>query len=211
MDSPGDMKIAGTKTVVDWEKLKPKLVENSPRENWKEAYNFFHERLRTRYLDPIERLKETDEKIGEGFAIVTLLCSLIEFLAATREGKNYRHCQPDDCKCKEFEYHRSAKLFIDFMHNQKPFSKYFTNKTKAGDFYKNVRCPLFHEARTKGGWKIHAGCSSHLPFNIDNKIIYRNRFLEAINEYLESYKADLLTCKIFQRAFIRKINSLCVE
>ena len=94
---------------------------------------------------------------GEGFSIVALQCSLIEFLASTLEGKSYKYCPSKAVKCDVHEYCNSKALYIRFLRSEHPFSQYF-NEATARDFYENVRCPLLHEARTKGRWRILAGC-----------------------------------------------------
>ena len=115
-------------------RLKTKIKSSNSQENWCEAYDFFFERLKTRYLEPIEALKKSDERIGEGFAIVTLLCSFVEFLAAAREGKNYRPCKPEKCECGKNEYHGSAAVFVNFIKKQSPFRNHFPSNNKAGEF-----------------------------------------------------------------------------
>ena len=153
-----DMKIADQHTVADWKAMKTRLDPGNP-DNWEDAFNlFFRKRIETRYFSPIKQLIKEDKKAGEGFAIVALQCSLIEFLASTRTGQKYKHCpqieKKKNIECGPHEYCHSSKLFIDFLYNQKPFKAYFKSKGKADYFYENVRCALLHEARTTGGWKI---------------------------------------------------------
>jgi hypothetical protein len=90
-------RIAGEKTVSDWQELRGKLVDEGDAETWKKAFeDFFYERLNTRYFAPIRALENMEDKNGEGFSIVVIQCSLIEFLASTIEGKTFRLRKKDE-------------------------------------------------------------------------------------------------------------------
>ncbi len=212
MKTKGDVKIAGEFTVDDWKARKISLETVGGPDNWKQAYDdFFVGRLETRYFEPIRLLKNHGGKEGEGFSIVALHCTLIEFLASTLEGKNYKHRPPDaTTKCGEHEYSNSSKLFINFLSSEIPFKKYFS-KTQACKFYENVRCPLLHEARTKDRWKIRAGGSADPPIDVKERIVYRNNLQAAFEEFVKWYGENLPKCKKLQEAFIRKFESLCIE
>ena len=212
MKTKGDVKIAGEFTVDEWKARKIVLEAVGGQQNWKQAYeDFFVGRLKTRYLRPIDLLIKDGVKAGEGFSIVALHCTLIEFLASTLEGKSYKHCPPGSgTKCGEHEYSNSSKLFTNFLSSAIPFKKYFS-KTQACKFYENVRCPLLHEARTKDGWKIRAGGSADRPIDVEEKIVYRNELQEAFEEFVKWYGENLPKCKKLQEAFIRKFESLCIE
>ncbi len=153
-----DMKIADQYTVADWEAMRTILAKGRNCEikvsgrpdDWKQAFEiFFKKRIETRYFEPIRLLQEHGENKGEGFAIVALQCSLIEFLASIRTGQNYKHCQSGSDECEKYEYCQSSKLFTDFLRDEEPFKKAFSCKVKADSFYKHIRCSLLHEARTK--------------------------------------------------------------
>ena len=213
MKTECDVKIAGNSTVADWEEFRDKLKYGKEPENWKLAYEaFFLTRLETRYFEPIRLLIRHGDNVGEGFSIVTLQCSLIEFLASTLEGKSYKYIHPDavDEKCGEHEYSTPTRMFTSFLRSAVPFKNYFKSDS-ASDFYKYVRSPLLHEARTKGGWKILAGDSSHPPIDIKKRIVYRNSLHSAFEEFVEWYGENLPRSEEFQRAFIRKFDGLCQE
>ncbi len=213
MKTEHDVKISGKFTVANWEDVKKKLETVGGPDNWKQAYDdFFLKRLETRYFEPIRVLKEHGDLAGEGFSITALHCTLIEFLASTLEGKSYKHCPPDAAtKCGEHEYCDSSKLFINFLRSAIPFKDHFNSNTGADNFYKNVRCALLHEARTKGGWIIRAGSSSDPPIDVKKKIVYRNNLQSAFEEFVDWYGKCLPGCDKLQRAFIRKFDSLCIE
>jgi len=98
----GNVMIAGELTVDDWNAFKVKLEIDGETDSWKQAYDdFFLMRLKTRYFTPINLMMRQLGKAGEGFSIVALQCSLIEFLESTVEGKSYKHLSSkkcDDCE-----------------------------------------------------------------------------------------------------------------
>ncbi len=228
-----DMKIADQYTVADWEAMKTILVRKKDKEistvlnlefigqadDWEKAFNiFFKRRIETRYFEPIRLLQKHGENKGEGFAIVALQCSLIEFLASTREGKNYKHLKEGE-ELGEFEYEKSAKLFKnflkkDFLENKELASPVFSN-SRADSFYCDVRCALLHSAHTKGNWKIIAESEDDNIISWadknSEKILYRNNLQNAFEQYINDYGKKLKTCKCLQAAFIRKFDNLCEE
>jgi hypothetical protein len=110
--------IAGSKTPEDWCLLKQRLIENGCKETWEEALNdYFLKLLNMRYLNPIKVLQEHGTFSGEGFSILAILCTLIEFLESTVKGLKYRFLKPGE-KPGKFEYSKSSKLFIDFLCNR---------------------------------------------------------------------------------------------
>ena len=180
---------------------------------------FFKTRIETRYFEPIRLLQKHGENKGEGFAIVALQCSLIEFLASTRTGKNFKLCKNREKDCGDYEYCKSKEVFIEFLEDKHLFSTLFSDDdgTKAKDFYENVRCPLLHEARTKGNWKIIANCPNNdnkiiwVDEKTGEKILYRNNLQKAFETYIDEYGKKLTKCKCLQAAFIRKFDNLCKE
>jgi len=200
--------IAGSKTPEDWYLLKQRLIENSCEETWKEALNdYFLKRLNLRYLNTIKVLQKHDTFSGEGFSILAILCTLIEFLESTVEGLKYRYSNRNE-KLGHFEYSNSKKLFEKFLCNRKPFRKEF-NLALAEEFYKNIRCGLLHEAQTKNHWRVQAKNKEGKIIDKDQKIVYRDNFMEAINLFIKLYSVELKSNKKFQEAFIRKFDSLC--
>lgn len=138
---------------------------------------------------------------GEGFTIASIQCALIEFLAATRAGKNYRHKNPQG----PYEYNVSRDLFVDFLFRTEPFDKLFS-KIDAENFYSNVRCALLHEARTKAGWIIWS--SGAVAVDCKKKIVYRDSFQTLIEQYIDDYGRALATSIPLQEAFLRKFHDL---
>jgi hypothetical protein len=209
MKKLGDVRIAGSKTVDDWIALRKELIVGGILSKWEEAFSaYFYERLFTRYLEPIRTLQNNKMLQGEGFAIMSVQCSLIEFLASTIKGCNYRYPRKGTPPPGPHEYSNSSQLFVDFLTQTLPFSKDFS-KDLARDFYEGVRCGLLHEARTKNGWMIWANGPKGTVVDRNEKIVYRNNFQDALLEFVTRYKGALASEIPLQKAFIRKFNSLC--
>jgi hypothetical protein len=202
-------RIAGYKTVADWKNLRSRLRVNfNDSELWNEAYDFFEDRLQTRYFKPIKDIKDNDECNGEGFSIVAILCSLVEFLESTYIGEIYRYCA--DNQLQQYEYNKSKDMFVSFFENRMPFKTVFTSTNGlAVQFYKNVRCGLLHEASTKGNWTIRVdNITEFYEFRDGDNVVDRRLFEERIKDYLVFYKSQLLVDKQLQTAFIRKMNDI---
>jgi hypothetical protein len=194
--------IAPGKTKDDWTKFARQLAPGGDGEVWAEAFDkFFLGRLRSRYLKPIALLQDNGEWEGEGFTIVSIQCALIEFLAATRAGKNFRPKNPQPPN----EYNKSGELFRDFLFQTSPFNTLFSG-AEADDFYSNVRCALLHEARTKNGWIIWG--SGKAAIDCKKRIIWRDNFQNTIEEYIKGYGVELTRDVLLQEAFLRKLNDL---
>ncbi|HUW44603.1 MAG TPA: hypothetical protein VMW50_02295 [Dehalococcoidia bacterium] len=207
MKNGDDHYIAGWKTRADWEAIRGRLLVGDP-DAWHEAFTAFYEtRLNLRYLHPIRVLQDNGTFQGEGFAIVAIQCSLIEFLESTEQGINYRHV-PRGGVLGPYEYSASRDIFVAFLRDQAPFSATF-NEDSAKDFYIGVRCGLLHEARTRNGWRIWAKSPVGMVADVANRIVYRDNFQEALLVYIKSYGEKLPHEPQLQRAFIRKFNSLC--
>ena len=161
---------------------------------------------------------------GEGFAAMTLVCSLVEFLQSCYEGKTYE-LNANETK---FVYGGSGAKFKAFLISHEPFKSIFSNpvskpdkkiKNFADDFYSNVRCGLLHEAATKNNWLIKTSKASSTKIFVDisdesKKVIYRDNFVEAIKKFVDSYKQEILNNKknvglSLRDNFARKLDALC--
>ena len=83
-------KISKTFTIAKWKELRKKLKINENL-SWDEAYIFFHDRVSSRFLEPIEEIKRIGKNKGEGFSIALISVVLLEFLAAFEFGLIYKH------------------------------------------------------------------------------------------------------------------------
>ena len=210
-------RLSGSDTVKNWEKLRTKLRRNPKKlKHWKKAYDFLAKRLETRYLKPIRDIRKQGDYNGEGFAIMTLLCSLIEFLEATWQGKVYRHYKDlnEGEALKSYEYSNSSRMFTDFLCKKPPFAAVFSRASErksalAKDFYVKLRCSLLHHASTEGKWLIRVDNENCFYEEREGwRVIDRNKFEKAMKTYLKWYKQQLFHQPKVQEAFIRKMNSL---
>ncbi len=210
MKTPGDVYIAGFRTADDWKAFRKTLVPGNGPEAWQKAFeDYFHTRLSLRYLEPIKVLQDSGTFQGEGFSIAAIQCTLIEFLESTAEGRSYRYLRRGDPPLGPHEYSDSSNLFVQFLTNRTPFKRNF-DADLASDFYRNVRCGLLHEARTKGGWTIWAKSSDGTFVSAAEKIMYRDDFHEGLLQFIDWYKKELIADVSLQEAFIRKFDSLCI-
>jgi hypothetical protein len=185
------------------------LVVSSDAEPWRAALvKYFRPRLDLRYLNPIKLLQEHGTFEGEGFSILALQCTLIEFFEATVQGVSYRflrHCET----LGPHEYSSSSDLFVTFLRKRHPFATHFGDDAIARDFYVGIRCGLLHEARTKNGWRVWAKSPDGAVINHEKRLVYRDDFQAALDAFVRWYEAALPAAPELQEAFIRKFNSLC--
>ena len=210
-----NMRIAGVKTINDWNELKLKLDVNN-NNYWDEAFSFFEKRIETRYFKPIEAILNICNDEGEGFAIVNLQCSLIETIECFINGwiSSFEERKTVWRKYNGDIIHKSnKKIFISFFKNRNPF-KILDIDGKG--FYKNVRCGLLHETQTKDGWKINTKVNNDKA--IENKIIYRENFHSDIKKTIEDYKSAIIKKEDFDNSisvndlrqnFKDKFNHIC--
>lgn len=203
-------KISGSNTINDWIILRNELDIN-PGDNqlWIKAYeDFLYKRIDTRYLKPIQAIKNNIKTYeGENFAIVTILCSLIEFLEATITGVTYKYKKPD---VNNFEYNDSKNKFINFLENRFPFNKKFDHNL-AKIFYENVRCGMLHEAQTEGNWLIRVDNKKDIiETRADGMIVFDvSKFQTSLEIFFKRYRDDLMKDDYLKVALRRKINAIC--
>ena len=219
MPNVDNLKMGGF-TIGGWKSLRAKL-KRSPNYNadWGLAVKWFRERLNSRYFEPLKEVSAM-KLDGPGFTITSILCVMIEHLAAVRKGKIYNHLR--NGKSPKYEYNDSRELFTEFLKREKIkiFEGYFYTKDGspppfcADDFYKNVRCALLHEACTKNNWKINISNikKSTLLFAKDDdgsKIIFRDVLQRKIVAYIDNYLEELRESHELRMNFGRKMDSLC--
>jgi hypothetical protein len=199
-----NVNIAGKETVRDWKDFSAKLnVSNN--DNWESAYDrFLYTRIEERYFKYLDLMVADKTFKGKGFTIVTVLCSLVEFLESLYQGKNFKL----DFKNELDRYGReSAKeMFLAFLQTKQPFAGVFVSKDDAKNFYAEVRCGLLHEAMTKGEWVIK---SKGDFIDLKNKRVGYEDLYAQIKNYLEWYKGKLLQEQNVREAFLSKLNYLC--
>lgn len=199
------MKISKTMSIKYWKHLRLKIdADFDNKELWEEAYQLFEERLNHRYLMPIRLIEQYDNFSGQGFSIMTIYCSLIEFLETTIQGINFNI---DKKKLQGYEYGLgySKEIFTSFLTKRKPF---LIDKAVAIEFYKSVRCGLLHEAKLGKGWKIRVDNSKVINLKDEKYTVNRKIFSKRINQFLTLYKKNLLQEPQKKKAFIRKFDYL---
>jgi hypothetical protein len=201
-----DFFIAGRKRASHWRAFEHALIPGGNAAPWKKAFKtYFQARLSYRYLKPITALQQDGTMAGEGFSIVAIQCSLIEFLESTLQGKTYVRGHVAN---PLHEYAKSGAIFEAFLVTRPPFNREF-GPVLAHDFYESVRCGVLHEARTKNGWTISAKSKNGIIVEPKLKILYRDNFQAALLDFVEWYKRELPTRRDLQEAFLRKFDSLC--
>lgn len=216
-DKNDNNRIAGKRTINEWEILKKSLDANIDV-NWDDAYDFFEKRITTRYLNSIERILNMRLFTGEGFAVVHLQCSLIETIESFFNGWIYNHPKfiknGEIAKWEDDQTELKNKhIFISFFRHREPFN----NQIDGEDFYLNVRCGLLHETQTKNGWIIktkHLNADIFYENIMTSKILYRNNFQMAIKKLLENYKEAIVGIiapnkVVLRENFMAKIDRIC--
>lgn len=184
-----------------WIAIKENLSEDSVL-GIEEVYNIFFERIENRYFKPIKLLKSHDDSIdGYGFSMVAILCSLIEFLQSTIDGKFHKKTYGNEFRSK-YQLLDSRNLLTYYQSGNSKKDNEFVNFLKeldlnfkinpigyydsiAREFYDCVRCALLHDACTRNNWIIREKTEKKLIFDYSNsegKILYRNNFFEKIYE-----------------------------
>ena len=109
----------------------------------------------------------------------------------------------------EYNTKQAKDYFENFLKTRKPFDTSIRSAL-VHSFYQDVRCALFHEARTKGGWHIKSGASGgDLIIEKGGKVtLFRNELVPALEKYFSEYRQRLLTNPDTQKAFIRKFDFL---
>jgi hypothetical protein len=204
-----NMKIAGKNTDVQWFALTAKLHSEPCQALWDSAFSrFYRKRIDTRYLNPIASIPDTQS--GEGFAIVALFCSLIEFLESCERGCNFRLCPTPQLLPHEYNQKQASDYFKDFLRNREPF-KTLVPSVLVESFYSDVRCALLHEARTKGTWSISSAQSAGtlVSQSATRITLFRRQLVPSLETYFADYRGRLLNNPNTQQAFIRKFDFLC--
>lgn len=207
------IRIAGLNTDKQWMALKNRLQSKPSPRLWDAAFRrFYRMRIDTRYLCPIASIRRHDTDHGEGFAITALFCSLIEFLESCERGYNFKYIggQGNALQCYEYDQHQASTYFKDFLKTRKPFDTLIPS-VLVNSFYRDVRCGLLHEARTKGGWVISTAASHDALISQHGmrRTLFRNHLIPALETYFVDYRERLLDTQSTQQAFIRKFDHLC--
>lgn len=204
------MRIAGKNTDKQWFELKARLQSVPSQDLWASAFrNFYRERIDTRYLHPIASIP--DKQNGEGFAILALFCTLIEFLESCERGHNFRLVSTAQLLPNEYNSKQASGYFKDFLNTREPFNTLIPT-TLVDSFYSDVRCGLLHEARTKGTWFISSAASAGVLVSqsADRITLFRRQLVPTLEKYFNGYRNRLLNDPNTQQAFMRKFDHLSI-
>jgi hypothetical protein len=223
-----EFKISGDFSNYDWIELRHNTetiraltqtdVEVLPA-RWKKVIEVFENRMQTRFLNPIEKIKEKNYRYGEGFSITLIAVVLMEAMAAFQFGKSYVEGKPQKKKnlVSPSEYTSSAGLYKDLFNNSEPLKRN-TNSEVRNRFYGYIRCGLVHEARTKGPELIVSNTSerNHKPEKYyykygDLYIFNRDIFIDRLKEHFKNYLNQLNQPKEIQlrKNLAFKIDEIC--
>lgn len=208
------VEVAVGKFADEWDTLsvdlKTKFGPNHEQIWQKAVEEYFSNRLKERYLKPIQLLQESVPKNkGEGFSIVTIQCSLIEFLESTTQGLIYKvpsgAVKKRRIRKSPENYYYSIDMFKDFLTR----TQFAFTEAQSKEFYDDVRCGVLHEAKTKHAWRILADSDNGniLGQEGNTKVLYRNDFQEGFKEFIKWYELELPKNEALQRAFVRKMDS----
>jgi hypothetical protein len=220
-----DIKIAGNKTIQQWVDIvgtkKNLKIDFYSNEKWDTIFEFFEERINTRYINPINAILNMHDNLGEGFAVVNLQCSLIETIESFINGCVHEY----DVKSEKLKWKRNGRII--FHSNKSIFVSFFNKRTpfdilniSGEDFYEYVRCDLLHETQTKNNWTIKLDSEntgySYLEKN-GNYLIYRENFQRDLKKLIDYYKNSIINGEYFHEIepallrenFISKFNNIC--
>jgi hypothetical protein len=212
------MKIAGHLTVSSWKKLEINLTIASD-DNWAEAFTYFDNRIRTRYLNPIKAILEIGDDAGEGFAVVNLQCSLIETIESFINGWIYFNDGIRGNQKGWFKNKINAKTYRNEINNEYIFVSFFNNHEffkiiNGREFYFCVRCSLLHETQTKNNWKIRLDTrrtKKNFVEEASEKIIYRENFQRDLEATVENYKNAISKGENLSGKKIQKFNGIEIK
>lgn len=210
-----------------WNDLRPRLNKKYTNNgHWKKAIELYEARLNKKFFNPVRTIIKHQELKGEGFAIVTVLCSLIESLASFRKGEIYSF---NTVGLPSYYYRQSRDMYVKFLCSDDVFRDIFWSKDSVGkpppkdlfdanDFYSSVRCGLLHEARTKGNWYINATKKKVKKEKIfiekrGNKIVILrtimfHRLEACVANYLTDLQNDDKEFDSLRRFFARKLDHI---
>ena len=145
----------------------------SPQLDWNLAVDIFKDRFEGRYFNVIKLLERNIYE--NGFAIMTLNCSLIDALMQFRNG------YPETPEgMNGLEYRK-------FLREQLGFNGY-----DAGRFYEEIRCGLLHSAETKNGSYFKLNSRKMIGYGERHVLFVDiNRVTESVYNYFQNYCEDL--------------------
>lgn len=177
-----DTLLSSTVTIADY-----RAMEKS--RNIGRIADFVKQRFEERYMRPME----VDTRTKNGFTIMAVSCLMIEALESFYQGWPNTKNKSELAFCKFFDRNVNF-LFI---------------RGYAGEFYKNVRCGILHQAETTGGWHIRR---KGAIFDQSTKTINATKFITEVSVVLDRYCQDLKASQwedAIVKNLLRKMASIC--
>ena len=174
------MYIAPNFTVKDWSNLNLKSSEP----DWQIAINAFDERIRSRYIEPVDHLINIEKDLSPknrrfGFTCIAIDMLLIETLQAFKEGLT-------DSKGQ------SKALFERFLASSDRFNIYFTNKMERDLFYQEFRCGILHQAEVQGTallWSVGDLYDRSKEPHTLNRVFFHQELKKEFEDYVSLLKS----------------------
>ena len=185
--------IAENETRDDYIALDLRL--SSPDYKWSRAIEIMRNRIKGRYLDPMNVLIH-DNVNKNGFAAMALCCLLIETLMQFREGL------PMTPSGENLDYYK------DFLKQQ--IGEVF-NTQKASRFYKDIRCGILHSAQTKNGSCLTFDTNYVVQIQGNGVMMVNVQGMyDVIDGYFERYCTELVNTQnvTLRKNFINKMDDI---
>ncbi len=156
---------------------------------------FIDHRLRGRYITPLQNVEP--RKYRSGFLMMASACLLIETLQAFREGKNQSEVGSEAAFIRFFEEHGKyfsglRNCFPVVLKKDKhgvPVRDKQGNAVKKCAFYKHIRCGIFHQAESTGGYSIVRDQSD--LFDLAEQTVNADEFIDEVETCLDKYLNEL--------------------
>ncbi|MDD3732066.1 MAG: hypothetical protein PHU88_06790 [candidate division Zixibacteria bacterium] len=176
----------------DWKK-----ITFQSEEDWQLAVEIFKDRIRERFLNPLEHIEKYPYA---GFAVLALDCLLIEMLQQFREGVNRTPTG------------KSKLFFISFL-TETGFKKYF-DKRQAELFYRQIRCGILHQAEVRGSSRVLVSdLEPMVAYASDRRglVVNRTFFHEQLLTEFDNYTRELLNSanRELRVKFKSKMMAIC--
>ncbi len=177
--------------------------------------DLIHDRLRSRYIDPLFATPREDK---HGFAIMAISCLLIETLECFWLGlpETDKKSKRKNAKGEEVRV-TGGFVFNSFFRNRVPSLRELAQseaefKAKPKDsFYSHIRCGILHQGETSGRWRIarYGDCPM---LDKQNRRINATLFHKEIAKAVFSYRKHLKTIPFTHQDWlyaIQKLEAIC--
>ena len=172
------------------------LSLNSDNETFERAIEIFTDRIRSRFIDQIHLLCNTNNGYDiNGFSIMALECLLVETFAQFKHGLN-------DTKGV------SRDVYSRFLYND---LNCFPSLTVAKKFYSDIRCGILHQAQTKPNSALTFNKADAIQWENNFLMVSVDRFADKMDTYFSEYCNQLrdINQVDLRTNFIRKMDFIC--